>query len=359
MKPSLTFAKQGQRGSTLVGLMVSLVIGMMVSLAALSSIKFFGLAHAQSVGLGGAVNTTSTVTAVFKQELAQAGRGMMGSDGWMCSSLNLAKSGTVLYDNVAFFPLSISKDKDGNPTLDLFYASKLEAATSVGTNAGTVGGSAELSGYLPVSVGDAVLIAPPKGQTGPCLIRSVTAVTAQTAFSGMTLTFGENGVYNGGSFSTEYSYTKGSRVTVLGTLNHTRFSLKDGVLKIARPLEDQSATLAENVIGLDFLWGAATSTAQPLSRWLPVALDKTSGEDWTTLTASRLAQLRALKVGIVVRTAQAERPASDGKCTASATDNKPTLFGTSLSLPADWQCYRYRESQSIIPVNNILQSWGS
>lgn len=359
MKHSLIYARASQAGATLVGLMVSLVIGMMVSLAALSSLKLFGAAQAQSVGLGGAVNTTSTVVAVLKQELAQAGRGMLSSDGWMCTNLNLAKSGTVIFDNAPFYPLSITKDKDGNPTLHLFYASKLESATSVGTNSGTVTDSAELSGYLPVSTGDSVLIAPPKGEAGPCLIRSVTSVTAANAFSGMRLEFGSGGAYNGGAFTTEYSYTKGSRVVSLGIFNYTRFTLKGGVLVVSRPLEDQSATLAENVVALDFLYGAASETNLPLTRWVAIGVDKASGEDWSVLSASRLSQLRALKVGIVVRTASAERPDARGNCTATDARNKPTLFGVALPLPADWQCYRYRESQTIVPVNNILQAWGA
>lgn len=81
----------------------------------------------------------------------------------------------------------------------------------------------------------------------------------------------------------------------------------------------------------------------------------------TTLPANPLTVL-AVRLAVVARSAQPEKPAANGACATSTVS--PVWVGGSLSLAGNqalaggdsWQCYRYKTFQLTVPLRNVL--WG-
>jgi type IV pilus assembly protein PilW len=66
-----------------------------------------------------------------------------------------------------------------------------------------------------------------------------------------------------------------------------------------------------------------------------------------------LPRVRALRIGMVTRSPQREKPNAAGNCEASTA--KPQLFGAEVEPDvSDWACYRYRTAIVVVPLRNLV-----
>lgn len=340
-------SRSRQTGMSLVSVMVGLVISTLVGLSALGSLQMFSVAQRQAAGVESAAQTGVLISAALRQELSQAGRGL--APLLACGGVNVAVDGEVLADGAAVSPLQVTFSEEGALQLDIWYGDRLEGLTPVPLSTGLDKGVATLGRRVWASKGQAVLLAPPEGATTPCAVRTVTATVLDVDAASQTFTLGDSGAFNGGKFTTEDKFPANSTVSVLGDLTHTRVWHEGTQLRMAQPLSDRTAVLANDVVGFAVQWGVQTGGTEQL-RWVAPAADKASGEDWRTLDASNLGQLRAVRLGVVIRTPQTDR--APGKaCTASTA--KPVLFGEELTLDDSWACFKYRTAIVAVPLRNI------
>jgi type IV pilus assembly protein PilW len=104
------------------------------------------------------------------------------------------------------------------------------------------------------------------------------------------------------------------------------------------------------VVGLRAQYGVATAGGTTIERW-----QGASGPDFAALTSAARHRVRALRIGLVTRSAQREKEAASGHCEASM--NKPELFGNAVNPDLrDWACYRYRIAVTVVPLRNFV--WG-
>jgi type IV pilus assembly protein PilW len=161
-------------------------------------------------------------------------------------------------------------------------------------------------------VGDAVLLSP-RAAGDPCTVRTVTANTAATADTWQVLTFASSGSHNAATFTTVPTYPELAGVTLLGQLRWNRYRLLDGNLVLERPLDGTSAVLARNVVAVRAQYGVSGVAAG--STTLDLLGD--AGGDFETLDAASIARVRAVRVGVVTRSPQREKPNATGQCEAS------------------------------------------
>lgn len=361
-----------QAGFTLVELMVSLVIGLLVGLAAMSSAQFFMGMQRQSQGLGSSVANAAGALDTLKYEVSQAGLGAYHEGKLTCPAVNISVGALAKRTNQALPPVSLTVSAAGELTLGASYASALGAAGAATLAEATDNTAvlAPLETYLPVTVGQAVMLAPADGALMPCSVKTVTSVTATV--TGPKLGFDATEGHNQVAFTT-VTYPQGSSVSVLGDLRSVTFVVNTkGELVMSRlPLSDASAVLAKNVVAASMQYGVATSATDPTLTWT-AAKDGTAVGDWATPTAAQLMQVRAIRVGVLVRSGQKD-PKVAGVCvTIPDSSAVPTLQGQALSktaalsltsteivapkLDTDWQCYRYQAMSVIVPLRN--QVWG-
>jgi len=335
------------RGVSLVELMIGLVIGLLVSLAALSSLRIFNNSQRQGAVAGsGMLNAVSALGAI-KNDVAVAGLGFFDGRLPLCDRLNLSVGASPVVNGTAFAPLRITRTL-GNDQLDVFYGTDVAAGSNLPLHAATDGSNSQTLSTLPAIAGQAVLLAP--STTGLCTVRSVTAVTAGTVDTPQLLAYANAGTHNQAVFTTAPAYDAKARVTLLGALVWHRYRLDAGNLVLEQPLLGTTAVLVRNVIGLRAEYGVSTAGGSTLENW-----QNAGDAGWGSLTAANIGQVRALRLGLLVRSPQREKPEPGGQCQTTAA--KPTLFGATVEPDvSDWGCFRFRSATLVVPLRNLV--WG-
>lgn len=341
------------RGLSLVELMIGLVIALMIGVVATGSAIMFLGAQRQSVAATGSVTNANAALAGVKNELAAAGLGFYGDTKYRCNTLNLSAGATAHWNNAAFVPLRVTR-ASGQDMVDVLQASRVEAGAGALLSAATAGADAYLKSYLPAVVGDAVLLSPAT-TTDPCLVRTVSTVTAATEDTPQRLQFAAAGLHNGAAFATNPTYSaEGGSVTLLGSMRWQRYRLNGTDFVLEQPLTGSSATIARQVIALRVQYGVTSGAvgATSLSSW------EAATGTYASLTPTLLPRVRAVRIGIVVRSPQREKPKSDGSCEASSA--KPVLFGETIEPDVtDWTCWRFRSAVAVVPLRNLMLGSGT
>jgi type IV pilus assembly protein PilW len=266
---------------------------------------------------------------------------------------------TVQLNGASFSPVRVTAGSTGSDQLDVVFASNVDSGANVMIKGTSNGASVKLMSLLPAAVGDAVLLAPATAGAA-CLVRNVTAVAAATDDSPLTLTFANTGTHNAATFTTTPSFAEKDRVALLGALQWSRYSVNGTDLQLNRPLATgtgaTTAVLVRNVMAFRAQYGivGTAANASTLAGWQD-AVDDTSGAsaaNWTSVAGSTVNRVRALRIGLVTRSAQREKADASGTCVASTS--KPVLFGTTVEPDVtDWRCYRYRTAISVVPLRNV------
>ena len=335
------------RGLSLVELMIGMVLGLVVSLAAVSSLRTFTAGQRQGMATGSGMVSASGALGMIKNDVAAAGLGFFDGRAPMCNRMNLSLGTGALINGTAFAPVQITRALNQDQ-LDLLYATDVAAGVSLPLSANSDGASSQTLSTLPVNVGQAVLLAP--ANTGLCTLRTVTAVTAGTVTTPQVLAFGGTGKHNQKVFTTAPSYAKAERVSMVGTLLWHRYRVQDGNLVLEQPLEGRTAVLVRQVVAMRVNYGVANAGTSTLANWR----DATEA-GWGALDITNIGQVRAVRLGLLVRSTQREKADTDGVCRAST--DKPTLFGQTIEPDvSDWRCFRFRSSTVVVPLRNLV--WG-
>ena len=340
-------ARHAPRGLSLIELLVGLIVALLVSLTATSGAMLFTASQRQGVGTGSSIINAGTALAALRDDLSAAGLGFFGDSQFLCRRLNLSVNTTVLLDGANFTPVSITTEAAGD-RVDVLYATEVSSGTNVLLNAATAASSAQLRSLLPVSAGQAVLFAPAT-PGDPCVVRTVTANTAAVLDTPQSIAYDNLSTarFNRAAFTTPVTYPDRGRVTLLGDLRWSRFRLVGTDLTLERPLGGAAVVLARNVIAFRAEYGLADAGTTALASW------QAATGTFATLAPTDLPRVRALRIGLVTRSPQPEKPNTAGTC--EATTAMPTLFGAAVTADvADWTCYRYRSTLLVVPLRNLV-----
>lgn len=340
-----------QRGLSLIELMVGIVVALLVGLAAVGGASVFTASQRQGIGVGSSNVNLGGMLAAIKSDVSSAGLGFFGDGRFLCNRLNLGLGNSRIIDGDNFTPVRITRTQAGSDRIDVVYATQVAAGTNVLLDTSSNGSAARLRSLLPVAVGQAVMLAPAT-PGDPCVVRTVTANTPAAGEVRQLLAFANTpaGVHNQVAFSTNPTYSDRARVTLLGALRWSRYERSGTDLVLSQPLGGGSAVLLRNVIVFRAQYGVAANVAgsTTLENW-----QDATGGDFGTLTSAALPRVRALRIGIVTRSPQREKPDASGNCAASSA--KPVLFGVTVEPDvADWQCFRYRTAVAVVPLRNLV-----
>jgi type IV pilus assembly protein PilW len=346
-----------QSGMTIVELMVGMVVALLVGLAAAGSAQMFTASQRQAMSAGAAsMNITSTLASI-KDDLAVAGLGFFGSSRYLCDRLNLSNGNALVKNGTTFSPLAITRGVKFD-TIEVTYANDVAAGANVMLKADSSGTTAMMRSLLPVDLSNgktpAVLLAP-TNPGAPCTVRTVTSFTPADPDSGVPqiLTFGPTGIHNQRNFAIAPNYAEKDYIALVGSLTWNRYRVdNDGRLIIDRVLNGDSTVLASNVIAFRADYGVASDAGNPrLDGWI-------SPTTVGSLSSLNVKTVRAIRLGILTRSRQPEKPDADGTC--SATREMPKLFpedanAVAPDLPGDtWKCYRYRAAYVVVPLRNVV-----
>lgn len=351
-------ADRPPRGFTLVELMVGMLVALLVGIAAMSTAKFYSAPQREGVGTSLAVASATSALTAIAEDIAQAGLGFIPTGPLMCGALNLSRGTTFSTTLKPFSPVTITRAGDSD-TVDVIYGTDVTGGADAWLTGASNLLSAQLASTLPVSAGQAVLFAPGPSDNpttaanGICTVRTVSSRSAAPP-AAIALNMDAAGLHNHGSFPAPGSYTAEDRVSVLGTVEWHRFRVVGDTLLLEWPMElPRSSVVMRNVVAFRAQYGV-TGVAAGTKPTTIVAWADADTPTWTTVGTHNLSRLRALRLSVLVRSGEPQRPDAKGVC--SVSKDRPKLLGVAPALPADWECFTYRTASVTVPLRNL--AWG-
>jgi type IV pilus assembly protein PilW len=364
-----------QKGFTLIELMVGLAIGMVGTLIVAQAFTSNEARKRSTTSAADAQANGAIALYMLERDAKAAGWGMAagGNSYAGCTKIHAycdqsAECGGVegpLAD-VNFAPLLIKDGGTGPDTLSIQYFADPNVSSSLPSGSTVLRRkmpqqSAELDVGNPAacSQGDLALVA----QGGNCTVMKITAVQQQA--SRLQHNSGEHGEYNPeGSFYTAHNWPKydvGATVTCFkpandGPIFRKTYFVNSASRELQRHDNSQSPAVTNElvmpeVVDLQAEYGVAPANNQVIDTWVSAA-DK----EWENPGPLNWRRIKAIRVALVTRASQYERPAAGASC--SATTSLASSWGAinTERYPSDWGCYRYRVFETIIPLRNVI--WG-
>jgi type IV pilus assembly protein PilW len=114
----------------------------------------------------------------------------------------------------------------------------------------------------------------------------------------------------------------------------------------------QTLEIASDIVDLQAEYGISLAGQQDVSSWVPA-----TGIWAGTLTSASLARIKAVRVAIVAR-GEFEKPDDAGNCSATTASMATTWSTWATFAPTNygtqWDCYRYKVFETVIPLRNLI-----
>jgi type IV pilus assembly protein PilW len=402
------FLLRRARGFSLVELMVSVVIGMLALLFA-TRLVISGEAN-KDAAVGGSDAMQNGMLALFSLsgDASAAGWGLNDGSVAGCNTTFADSNGyqllTAKRDGVDVTPLAgvVIQSNGANPDVISFNSGSSQAGVgSVKMIANYTGGpviTVESNNPYGFNNGD-VLVVAASTLGPPCTLIQMSGFNpAAGQWNQMLVNAGNAYRFNPTSGMAQSYLQNATFVYNLGQPNLLHFhtwSVRNGIL-LLRATELQGASAApvsvvDNVVsikaqyGFDTRVGAAYSaspagnskikaavqngapvgtTGMQVGQWSSTIINADS--DAETGGPGDYQRIAAVRIAVVARSKTAEKPGTDGKCTATtalpqvftaaAPSNVPAVpIEVNVAVagdPQDWRCYRYRVFETIVPLLN-------
>lgn len=313
------FAKQ-QRGFSLVEIMVALVIGMIVTIVITQVMSFYGNQKRTTSGTSDAQTSGTLALYSIQREVQQAGYGLPLFD----------TANPPLKCNLADIAMATVVTSAASDTVTVRYGDSTVAGTPVAMLAGSVGNAATVNTSIGCKVGDDVLVT--KGAL--CNLTKVTGVAA----SNVTLAGASANV------------TKDASLSCLGRWRTVQFSVVANQLvrtESAPGVAPVVAPIGSEVVAIKAQYGlSATANGTPATDNV-IAL-------WSSAAPADRNQIKAIRLAVVARSGLLEKNVVTN--VAPVAWNAPGAPVINLTADPDWQRYRYRVFETIIPLRNMVWS---
>jgi type IV pilus assembly protein PilW len=381
----------GQRGFSIVELMVSVVIAMLALMFATKMVT--GGERTKQAALAGSDSMQNGMLAMFSlsNDASQAGFGLNDPILSGCDTTMVDSSGFTLMAAAApggtvhpLAPVVIESNGTAPDRITFYSGSGLGGTASRRLTADFTGGALLTLDGSPYGFSkgtqyaqpDVIVVAPESG-TAKCSVAQVSSTIGAALRIDSTADTRFNSAGLGGNI---YSGTS-TRIFDLGPADKLSFhtwSVQSGFLSLRAtdmPGSTSSATgasVADNIVsikaqyGFDIRTGTAFTPEQGtvVGKWSSIMIDAdgVGGPG----SAGDYQRVVAVRIAVVARSKAPERPSTGTVC--DATKVAPTLFANAqpqgvAAAPAtpnltvtgdtqDWKCYRYRVFETIVPIRN-------
>lgn len=323
-----------QRGFTLVEIMVGLAIGMLATVVIMQVFSVFETQKRATTGTADAQTNGSIALYSIGRELQMAGYPLMpAADSPLeCTTLTFGATGAT-----GISPVSLNNGS--SDTITLRYGDSLAGGipTTITATGAPTANDVTVESNFGCQPGDVTLIV--NGST--CAMSSASAV-AGTA----TVTLADT-----------TAAISGAGLSCLGSWNEITYAVNNG------NLERNGVPTMAGVVNLQAQYGiSASASSNQVTQWV----DATGGT-WAAPTVADRNRIKAVRIAVVARNPKIE-PGNVTAACSSTTAAAPTGLcawegsvaspapAIDLSADADWQRYRYRVFETVIPLRNVIWS---
>lgn len=363
-----------QNGFGLVEIMVGLGVGM---LAMVVVMQVFSQAEGQkrtSTGGADAQSNGAIALSMIERDAKMAGWGMANAMFSNCNTTysycdgDLSCGGTAGAINLSMAPAVIT---DGGDKPDSFLVQyfanprdgsfRYPANTELRSNMPQPSSELNVGSTAGCREGDLILVQ----QSGKCTLMQATHIQDQALK--IQHNPGASGHYNPpASYQNANNwpaYTKPAQLSCFGAppggaLFQRSYDVND-LRQLLRSDNSANPAIANDVVAPEIIdmqleYGIAQPSQPSVSSWTAAT------GAWAHPTAAAFQQVKAIRVALVARSVQYEKPAPNTQCSTTTDDmvgkwSSWAKFST-RNYPADWKCYRYKVFETIVPLRNVI--WG-
>lgn len=361
-------SRNGQRGVTLVELMVALVIGSVAVLVIQQVMAVFEGQRRTSTGGSDAQVNGAVALFSIEREIRQAGYGLFGGSGSLCPlGINIYYNGTTVSNGGTLRPVVILDGGAGPDAIEFLRSDTDFAAipTSIIKNMPNVSSviTADSNGGL--AVNQMFLVVGKEGGK-VCTLMQMSQDPQKTG-NGWDLQHNSGQyLYNpptpASAFTVAPKYEIGDAVVNMGNFVHGRYQvLCDRLTEVnptrtAAPYTCANTTpLVDEIVDLQAQYGIAAAGTMQISQWCNATASSACG-DWSNPGAADVSRIRAVRIAVVARSVQYEKeqvsPASLALWAAGDPGDPPP----SRTLTDAERHYRYKVFTTIVPIRNVI--WG-
>lgn len=368
MSPINRYSKKSNVGFSLVELMIGLVIGGIATLIIMQVFSTFEGQKRTTTGSADAQTNASLALYNLQRDIQMAGYGLPIFDPENSPMKCPTETFTIAVDldgdpvtpdenvELGVFPITVQDGGAGSDTITVRYSrSSSSGGVPVKINASPFDDLIPVPSNQGCNAPDpltgrkdiALITSPPN-----CELRTVTAISAPIGAESAGIYIELNDVSG---------IAVNSSIACLGRdWGEVSYRVEDEQLWRSGTYSGDAPNVA-NIVDLQAQYGisAAVNTNQVTS-WV-------DADDLDVSNISNRNRIRAVRVAVVARNGQAEidnvsapcssttDPNPTGVCTWAGTDASPAPV-LDLSANPDWQRYRYRVYETIIPLRNVIWS---
>ncbi len=348
MKTNKPLAACHQTGFSLIEVLVGLVIGLLATLVIMQVFSVFEGQKRTTTGVADAQTNGSIALYTIARELQMAGYGLLPvtDSAIKCVAPTIAAVATAA-GVASISPVTITDggDAGASDSITIRYADSPTAGTPVPITL-VAGLAASIPNNLGCAIGNIALIL-----TGPTTC-NVTTVTGLTDTTGVTLGDATGAI-------------AGAQLACLGRWNEITYRITNNNLERNAPV---ATPIVSEIVNIQAQYGISdAANSNQVVQWVNAA-----GATWAAPTTPDRNRIKAVRIAVVARTGLIEKEGVTQTCNSLTANNPSGLCawsGTSASplnaspAPAinltnlpNWQRYRYRVFETIIPLRNVIWS---
>lgn len=328
-------------------ILVGLLIGLLLTLVIMQVFSVFEGQKRTTTGTADAQTNGSTALYMISRELKMAGYGLLsaGQPGVPDSPIDCtapvidAATGVL---NVS--PVTITEGGAGagaSDSVTIRYGTTDMGGSPITITAALIGATAPVANNLGCQVNDIAMVS--NGAT--C---NVTRVTGLTGTTGITL-------------QNTAGAAASANIHCMGTWNEVTYRVNNG------NLERNLVPSITDIVNIQAQYGvSAVDTSNQVNQWV----DATGV--WAAPTIANRNRIKAVRLAVVARNGLLEKENVSTACSSTTAANPTGLCSwdatsaapitaspapaINLSNDPDWQRYRYRVFETIIPLRNMIWS---
>lgn len=369
-----------QNGFSLIELMVGLVIGLLATLVIMNVFGVFEKQKRTTTGNSDAQTNGAIALYNLQRDVQSAGYGLpvFASD---LSPFNCPINTTIDHDSnsaasspeIGLSPVVITDGvgQDGSDNVSIRSGDSMKGGIPVNMEAGTSANVVQADNNIGCTLNDIALIINQPGTDNRVLNCSMTRVTGLTAAGVTPVKI---------TLASTTTVAVGNAISCLGVWNEYQYAVnanqltRSGSLTAAGVPNVTAVPIVTDIVNMQAQYGISDapdfSLAEPYRNQVTQWVNATGiwANTATTPTRENRNRIKAIRIAIVARNGLLENTNVTSACSSLVAASPTGLCAwdgattgsaapaISLTADANWQRYRYRVYESIIPIKNIIWS---
>jgi len=348
-----------QAGFSLVEIMVGLVIGLLATLSIMQVFSAFEGQKRTTMGSADAQTNGSIALFNIQREVQMAGFGLPVFDT-LNSPLKCNPAPTVDHDgngttpDIGMFPLTITDGGNAAGASDsIAIRYSLDGATAKG------GITVKINNALNSTTSGLGVDNNLGCNNGDVVIVSAGSVCAMTRVNDANLAADTTHI----TLVSAAGASNGASLACMGRWSQFTYSIANSQLQRADASSAAATPIVSDIVNIQAQYGVSVAANSNLvTNWVDA-----SGGTWGAPTVADRNRIKAIRIAVVSRNGLLERTDVTNTCTTAKgiVNNGPCAWDDTgldaapkidLSNDADWQRYRYRVYETIIPLRNMIWS---